>query len=464
MLCCKQDQGGNLSLNQQRGNFLMQALLAVGLIFALVPFMVRRVADRTVDSKMSTAVQQIETAQTAAKIFIRENSKNINYNTTIVSGNDFADILEPYGLPLGFVPKTPLGQDIALVIQKSPSDITAYLEISGGRLNMLERAELARRIGFYAVSTDGGINVGIELGDMYSDVVRRNEPNIDNSGFLADLDMGGFELENGGSLFSINGVFDSAGFNTLSITGTESGRKARNKIGQIVTNKSVFQSITGESALSINRGTLFANSLNTKTISMYGDTGNLTAEDVSIYELSMTAGHTSFSGPSDWLVHGNVKTTNINLSMERLDISSFLNATRGQEVYIDDQALTYNSKSGIETNIIYTSNITVRDQTSNALSGGKSGAIILDIRPAGTTMLPDAYVSDINNEGFQILEKPLDDTTRFVGCKEIIDGYEGVYNKSSLSQYLICQYVYWQRLEKRIDAMKCLKSGKDGCI
>lgn len=455
---------GGLSLNQQRGNFLMQALLAVGLIFALVPFMVRRVADRTVDSKMSTAVQQIETAQTAAKIFIRENSKNINYNTTIVSGNDFADMLEPYGLPLGFVPKTPLGQDIALVIQKSPSEITAYLELSGGKLSSLERAELARRIGFYAVSTDGGINVGIELGDMYSDVVRRNEPNIDNSGFLSDLDMGGFELENGGSLFSINGLFDSAYFNTFSITGIESGRKLRNKIGQINTNKSIFQSITGESALSINRGTLFADSLNTKTISMYGDTGNLIAEDVSIYELSMTAGHTSFSGPSDWIVHGNVKTTNINLSVERLDISSFLNATRGQEVYIDDQALTYNSKSGIETNIIYTSNITVRDQTSNALSGGKSGAIILDIRPAGTTMLPDAYVSGINNDEFKILEKPLDDTTTFIDCKEIIDRYEGVYSKMSLSQYLICQYIYWQRLEKRIDAMQCLRLGKDGCI
>ena len=103
-------------MKQERGNFLMQALLALGVIFAFVPFLAQKVLDRTVDSKMYAATRQIENAQAAAKIFIRENSKNINYNTTIVSGNDFADLLEPYGLPLGFVPRTPLGQDIALVV------------------------------------------------------------------------------------------------------------------------------------------------------------------------------------------------------------------------------------------------------------------------------------------------------------------------------------------------------------
>ena len=457
-------QEGTKNLNNQRGNFLMQALLAVGLIFVLVPFLAQRLADKTTDSKMFTATQQIETAQTAARIFIRENAKNINYNTTIVSGNDFSDLLEPYGLPLGFVPRTPMGQDIALVIQKTPYQIIAYLELSGGNLSALERAELSRRIGYYASTAGDVINVGIELGDVYSDVVRRNEPNIDNSGFLTDLDMGGFKLDNVGNIFSISGHFDSAEFTTLSITGTESSRKIRNKIGSINTNKSVFQSANGESALSINRGTLLANSLYTKTISMFGDTGNIVAEDVSIYDFSMTAGHTNFSGPSDWLVHGNVKTTNINISTERLDISSYLNATRGQEVYVDGDSLTYNSKSGIETNVIYTSNITVRDQTSNALSDGETGAVILDIRPGGTTMLPDAYVSDVNNDGFKILERPLDNTTTFVDCKDIIDKYEGVYNKQSLSQYLICQYVYWQRLEKRINAIQCLKSGQNGCI
>lgn len=451
-------------MKQERGNFLMQALLALGLIFAFIPFLATRVADQTTDSRMFTATQQIEVAQTAAKIFIRENQKNLNYNTTIVSGKDFSDLLEPYGLPLGFVPKTPLGQDIALVIVKTPKQIDAYLELTGGNLSAIQRAELVRRIGFYAKTTDSGINIGIELGDAYSDVVRRNEPNIDNSGFLTDLDIGGFTLNNVGKLFAITGTFDGAKFNTLSITGQESGRKIRNEIQKIETNKSVFQSKTGESALSINRGMAIADSLNTKTISMYGETGNLTTEDISVYELSMTAGYTNFVGPAEWLVHGNMRTTNVNLSVERLDIAAYLNATRGQEVYIDDENLSYTSKSGIDTNIIYTSNITLRDQTSNALLSGKTGAVILDIRPAGTSMLPDVYVSDVNNDVFKILEKPLADNADMIDCKSVIDKFDGVYNKQSLSQYLICQYVYWQRLEKRIDATRCIISGQDGCI
>ena len=48
----------------------MQALLALGLIFAFIPFVAKQMADQTVDSKMFTATKQIETAQTAAKIFI----------------------------------------------------------------------------------------------------------------------------------------------------------------------------------------------------------------------------------------------------------------------------------------------------------------------------------------------------------------------------------------------------------
>jgi hypothetical protein len=178
----------------------------------------------------------------------------------------------------------------------------------------------------------------------------------------------------------------------------------------------------------------------------------------------MTAGYTNFVGPAEWLVHGNMRTTNVNLSVERLDIAAYLNATRGQEVYIDDENLSYTSKSGIDTNIIYTSNITLRDQTSNALLSGKTGAVILDIRPAGTSMLPDVYVSDVNNDMFKILEKPLADNADMIDCKSVIDKFDGVYNKQSLSQYLICQYVYWQRLEKRIDATRCIISGQDGCI
>ena len=456
--------GGSKTLQHQRGNFLLQAMLALALIFAFIPFLAKQLSERNTDSRMYSATRQIETAQTAARIFIRENANNLSYDTTVISGNQFADMLEPYGLPLGFVPRTPLGQDIALVIHKSPVAVSAYLEITGGDLSILERTELVRRIGFYALDDDETIKVGIELQDIYSDVVRRNEPNLDNSGFLTDLDMGNFVFDNAGNVFASNAEFETAQFDTLSITGTESGKKEKNNIENISATKAVFQSATGESALTLSKGTLYADSVTTKTISKFGDTGNLTTGDASMYDFAMTAGQTSFTGPGEWNVRGNVIANNINFTVERLDISSFLNATGGQDVFIDEDTLEYSAKSGLEADTIFVSNITVRDQTSNALDAGKSGAVILDIRPGGTTMLPDVLVADVNNDSFDIIEKPSADDAKTIKCEPVIKNLDGVYNKQSLSQYLICQYVYWQRLEHRIDIKKCLMAGRSDCI
>lgn len=451
-------------MHQQRGNFLMQALLALGLIFAFMPFVARHLSGRNEDARMYSATRQVDIAQTAARIFIRENANNLPYETTVVAGNDFADLLEPYGLPLGFVPRTAMGQDIALVINKTPESVSAYLELTGGNLSALDIAELVRRIGFYAAATDVGVNVGIELMDVYSDVVRRNDSNLDNSGFLTDLDMGGFVLNNAGNLFAVRGAFETGQLGTLTLDGVESGRQAKNKIGAMTAAKSVFQNKTGEAALTLSRGTLYANSVRGRTMSLFGSTGNLAVNAASAYELAMTAGRTSFAGPENWNVRGNVISDHINFSVERLDISSYLSATRGQDVFVDADTLEYSSKSGIEVGTMYTSNITVRDQTSTALNDGLSGAVILDIRPGGTTMLPDALVSDVNNDEFAIISDVKSDDDDTIDCKKIISEFEGVYNKQSLSQYLICQYVYWQRLEKRIDIKQCLMAGRSDCI
>jgi hypothetical protein len=456
--------GGGKTLHSERGNFLLQALLAVGLIFAFIPFMSRQMAGRDTDTRMYATTRQVDIAQTAARIFIRENARDIPYETTVVSGNDFADMLEPYGLPLGFVPRTALGQDMSLVLHKTPFSVSAYLELTGGDLTGVERAELVRRIGFYAVPVDEKIQIGIELSDIYSDVVRRNEPNFEASGFLTNLDMGTFSLNNVGNLFSVRGEFDGAQFNTLTVSGIESGKKVRNNIKDMVAKKTIFQSQTGESALTLTRGTLFADSVDTKTISMFGETGNFIVGDTSVYELSMTAGRTSFTGPGEWNIRGNVVSNNINFTVERLDISSYLNTTRGQDVFIDADTLTYNSKSGIEVGTLYISNITLRDQTSTALNDGASGSVLIDIRPGGTTLLPDAWVSNINNDAFEIIADPKNDDGETVNCESVIKDFEGVYNKQSLSQYLICQYVFWQRLEKRIDIKQCIMAGRSDCI
>lgn len=464
LLFCELCRGAFKQLRRQSGNFLVQALLALTLVFAFIPFMASQLAARNIDAQMYATTRQINNASTAARIFIRENARLISYGQTRIAGDDFADVLEPYGLPLGFVPRTALGQDIILVIDKTPTDISAYLDITGNDLSEISLAELVRRVGFYASPINGGVRVGIVLTDDYSDIVRRNETNLDNSGFLTDIDMGGFVFAGGGNVFASRGEFTSGQFTTLSVSGTESGRKLQNDIKNISATKTVFQSRTGEAALALTRGTLLLGSLDARTVSKFGDTGNFEANSAAIYDFSMTAGRTAFTGPAEWNIHGNVASNKINLSVERLDIDSYLNVTRGQDVFVDYDTLEYSTKSGIEAGTVYASNITVRDQTSQGLSGGSGGATILDIRPAGASLLPDVLVDTINNDKFAILKTPAADNGDTITCKDIIIDFGGIYNAKSLAQNLICQYVFWQRLEHRIKIKECLMAGGSDCI
>lgn len=451
-------------MSRQSGNFLLQALLALSLIFAFIPFLAERLATRETDAQMYSATRQVDVAVTAARIFIRENASNIGYDRTVVAGADFGDLLEPYGLPLGFVPRTALGQDISLVINKTPQEVTAYLELSGGNLSAVRTAELARRIGFYATPVGSVINVGIALDEGFSDVVRRNENNLEAGAFLTDLDMGGFVFDNAGAAIARTGTFNTAMTNTLSVAGTENGRKVRNKIEDLSATRAVFQSKSGEAALSLVRGTLTADSVDARTVARFGDAGNFTADTASVYEFSMTAGRTGFSGPGAWNVRGNVVSDRINFSVERLDVSSYINVARGQDVYINPDDLEYSARSGIETDTLIASNVTMRDQTSDALSSGGTGAVVVDVRPAGTSYLPDAYVNNVDNAAFEIIAAPDDADGKTVDCKAVVSELEGSYNQRSLSQYIICQYVYWQRLEMRMNIIQCLKEGRGDCM
>lgn len=450
-------------MRSERGNFLLQSLLALTLIFAFIPFVAQKLVAQDSDAQMTAAASQADVAATAARIYIRENTNLLPYETTRVSGNAFADLLEPYGLPLGFVPHNALGQDISLVITKTLDSVSGYLELTGGNLSGIQRAELARRIGFYASPTDDGVVIGIALDDMYSDVVRRNETNLDANAFLTNLDMGKFSITNAGAILARRGEFDTSQITTLSITGVENGRKERNTINTLTTNRAVFQSENGETALSLTRGTLYAKSVNGRTVSKFGDTGNITVGDAAVYDFAMTAGHTSFSGPEKWNVHGSVVTNKISFSTERLEISSFINAARGQDVFIDSESLEYNTKSGIDAGIIYASNITLRDQTSNSLSQGGTGEVVLDIRPAGTSLLPDVLSDDINNDDINIIKNPSASDGATISCRDVISDLGGRYNQKSLGQNIICQYMFWQRLEQRIDIKQCMLDGRSDC-
>ena len=56
-----------------------------------------------------------------------------------------------------------------------------------------------------------------------------------------------------------------------------------------------------------------------------------------------------------------------------------------------------------------------------------------------------------------------DDNGETVTCQSVITGLGYTYNQKSLSQNIICQYVFWQRLENRIDIKQCLINGGGNC-
>ena len=451
-------------MRDMRGNFLLQALLAISLLFVFMPVLTRRLIVNDVDAKMYSSVHQIDTAQTAARIFIRENVDEIPYGKTTIRGNDFGDVLEPYGLPLGYIPQTAFGQDIYLVIDKDESGVGGMLMVDGGDLSPIQVAEMVRRIGFYAERTTTGLMVGVPLNTLYQEVVRRNEPDINNSVFLADLDMNNFSIENVNKITGHNVVSENAKFDTLDITGNEGERGSKNKIKNLNVDKSIFQSKSGGSALALTRGALRAKNVFSKTISEYGSTGIFESDTASVYSFDMTAGRTGFTGPATWDVRGNFETEYIAISTERLEVASYLNVSSGQDAYITGTSITSNASSGINATNVIASHVTLRDQTSKALDAGDTGAIIVDIRPASTSVLPDVRVSGISNDGFAILKYPKRDSDETITCQSVISSMGEVYNSSSLAQHILCEYLFWSRLEQRINAKQCLMAGGNDCI
>jgi len=451
-------------LRTEHGNFLLQALLAISLLFIFIPVLTRRLIVNDTDAKMYSAVHHIDTAQTAARIFIRENVDTLSYGKTTIRGNDFADVLEPYGLPLGYIPRTSFGQDIYLVVDKDETGVSGALMVDGGDLTGIQIAEMVRRIGFYAERTTTGLMVGVPLNTLYQDVVRRNEPDITNSAFLTDLYMTDFSIDNVNKIIGHNIVANTASFDTLDITGNESERNSKNKIKILNSDKSIFQSKSGASALALTRGSLKAKNVFGRTVAQYGSTGNFESQSASAYSFDMTAGRTGFTGPTTWDVRGNLESEHIVFGVENLEVGSYLNVSSGQDVYTDNNVISYNTTSGISTDSIIASHITLRDQTSKALDAGDTGAVIVDVRPASTTVLPDVWVSGISNDGFAILKYPKKDSDETITCQSVVAQLGETYNSKSLAQHVLCEYLFWMRLEQRINAKQCLMAGGSGCI
>ena len=73
-------------------------------------------------------------------------------------------------------------------------------------------------------------------------------------------------------------------------------------------------------------------------------------------------------------------------------------------------------------------------------------------------------MANINNDKFSVIKDVMSDSGDTITCKDLIIDFDGVYNTKSLAQNIICQYIFWQRLEHRIDIKQCLMAGGSDCM
>ena len=426
-------------MNNQKGNFLLQTLLALGLITAFMPFFTNKIINRDKTTKIVALINQIDSIELASRIYVKENINNFQLKTYSISGNDLVDIMESYGMPLGFVPKTTFNQDISLLIIKD-KDISIYLKLSGGNLNTFEKAQLKNSISNKYEEKNGDIYINIPIDEEYSDIVNKFEKN--NSFFMSDLNMGNFSIENIKNITSENIETSSLESDIIKISNMDKN----NTIDNIKTDMAIFKNKNEKSPLNIIHGTLNANNINTVSISKYGDSGNLFAKNVSAFELSMEPEKTSFSIPTNTYIKGNLISNNINYKINKLIIKSSLSVINKPSF---EDYKKVDKKYGIDTEIISTSNITLKKQTSNYLKNNSNAEIIFDIRPSSVSFMKDINANNINNN-FKIIVNNKNGYSE-ENCSNIIKKLNVSYREHSLSQNIICQYIFWRNLEEKIN-------------
>ncbi|MCL2369176.1 MAG: hypothetical protein FWC83_00695 [Alphaproteobacteria bacterium] len=475
------DYGLRITVHDARGaagNFMLQALLALSLVIAFMPMMVRQITTRTMDTEMAAAVNQINSMIPAMRAFGMDNHENFILGTQVFEEQSLINALEPYGLPIGFRPQTPFGQRISVMTTRDEEDTDMFIIMSGGNMRTIDRAEMALRIGFWGAQSDGdvlrgstggwdmdmsafrfrpyyrNVYVRVPLFSEVSDLLSVRSRRTDDNQMHTDINMGGHDVRGVRDASATDGRFVSVLAADLILSGTEDGRRFRNRIDNFNITRANFSAPAGTAALNISRGNLATDTFTGPSISNWGDPGNLAADLISVNSLSLAAGRTGFTGPHNWHIRQDAIMNNIAITADSIEVMGIINATRGQDVFIDDGEITAGQRSGIEVNDISAAAITLRDQTSSALLAGITGRLLVDIRLAGMSVFPDVLLDDINNNDLRVLARPLEDSDMTITCRTIIESLPGIrvaFDARSLAQNMVCRYVFFNRLEQRLD-------------
>lgn len=484
-------------MQNQRGNFLLQALLALTLAFVFMPFFASKLSVRDMNAKMHSVTQQVEYVYEAATNYLRENKNDLNYGETNYDDDILVKVLRPYGLPLGFRNETIFGQTMSLNIVKKEDFIGAEIKISGGELSNIQVAELIRRINLFARDEgDGNISVFVPVDSSvtsYTDIVLKEEP--EDGIFLSALKMG-LEDEDGnvlerhnidglgglGSEFTdddVNNVtngaqtgsFDTGEFRKITLFGKE-GSTFKNNIDSFnVTGSTDIYGFLKIGGADLNIGsnmTVNYISASSGNADIPGDylfasekfLASLNTHRLKTNDFMVIGNSDNFTLPSKWTQIGqNLSAPNYKLNARPDDGSGVVDVHTDVFAVEDKGTIdaASNTGGGIEVDDLIAENIIVGESGIEDLKDGVQSNIIFKISPAGESLFEDVYVeifngNQINNGKIYIIQDPGKQNSTLKSCEQIFDEKDYIkYNKYSLAQHIICQYLFWERLEHRIN-------------
>ena len=468
-----------------------------------MPFFANKLSSRDTEARLYSVVGQIETVHNVARIFLRDEFRN-NFpnNIKVVFGKipygcpdnkncNFNAALEPYGLPMGFNPETIFKQDISLVAIKDENGSTSgYIRLTRGDLSdsNLEWAQLLRMLGFYASGNDANINESTEIHitvpveEPYTDVVLRRETD-ENIGFLTELDMGGYSIKNIGSLYANKGNANTATIVDLSLVDNASIETPKLEAKVSFFHPSYLLHAYRDSVLSLTNSNISANNADFAGAQSLADAtmwgiGTVTADNIYANALHMAADDNSFTVDGDatgtlngsvFLKNGKVEIYNEDLYVQNLfgffyeaDEDPQLELTKnfGTDVrdtlYIDRLVATESAKMRKIIQEVQENRLPSADVDINFLAGSVS--LIPDILVVGDDAFDNSRIPFINN----FLAEEATPATCSLPFTEKTWLQGGNLIKNSMVYNVLCQYLFYHRLERRLNhklLKKCVDNG-----
>lgn len=477
-------------MQKQSGNFLLQALLALTLVFAFMPFFANKLSSRDMQARLYSTAGQVETVYNVARIFLREEKDNIGINTdeqvyTGTSNTTINSLLEPYGLPMGFVPKTVFGQDISFHILKPSSDkIEAWVLLSGGNIQNIDLVALKRMIGFYATVDNGNLKVTVPVEEIYSDIVLRNT--TEDQYFMVDLDMGGFGIDGNGYLRATNGYFESGAVGGLSVNGTGGGsgcltnaEQARSTPSNVentinggveIKQKSIFypspsaECRQGDALYLSKRNAELKITNNLELASIGGRNASDTMPNINVVGGANVSGNfkvtEGFTSGADWQIDRNWQRAGNNVEVDFTNVGQ---VSSGGTIYAsvdkvgdrDDGDPVVVPNTGISVDYLSANNISVYNSGYGVAGADTDKNINISMGGAAISQLPDIYIKgyggngsadvSIHNDDFPIILVNSQDADQS-DWGEVISTCCGIIANTDFGQYygldkdgLICQ-------------------------